>query len=261
MGNNIHQSAVVSPTAELENVSIGPFAVIEDNVQIQSGCTIAAHAVIKKGCQIGENTSIGEGSVLGGNPQDHSFDTKTPSGLVVGHDNIIRENVTIHRASKENENTTIGNHNMLMAVSHLAHDVHIGNHNVVANNSLLAGHVQLGHYAFISGNCAIHQFVRIGDYCMLAGITKLANDAPPYCLIEGFPGMYRGLNVVGLKRSGMKPDERKKLKTYYHQLYESQSNFKEALSQLESLEPEPLLKSILNFIQNSKRGLVHRYRK
>lgn len=259
MNNQIHPSACVDPGAVLSGVTVGPFCLIHPSVSIGQGTVLQSHAVIHPHTVIGSNNIIGEHSVIGGNPQDVSFDTKTISGVQIGDNNIIREFVTIHRSTKDNGKTLVGNDNMLMAVSHIAHDVVLGNNVIIANNSLLAGHVHVNDNAFISGNCAVHQFVHIGRFVMIAGITKLSQDAPPFSLIEGYPGMYRALNIVGLKRAGFSSEERLCIKRCYSILYQSTSNIRSAIENARKECRDALSLEIINFAASSSRGIVPRF--
>lgn len=255
MANQIHPNAIVSPKAKLEDVKVGPFAVIEDDVEIGSGSEIRAGAVIRSGTIIGRDNVIGEHAVIGGDPQDLHFDKSKKTGVSIGDRNTIREMSTIHRATVEGKATSVGNDNFLMAVSHLAHDVKIHNHVIVCNNSLLAGFVEVFDRAFISGNCAIHQHVRIGRFVMIAGITKLPQDAPPFALIEGYPGQYRTINSLGLKRGGVGGKERDAIKHCYKIIYRH-ANIRDALAELSKLELNEYGKELVDFIANSKRGIL-----
>ncbi|MBL8992700.1 MAG: acyl-ACP--UDP-N-acetylglucosamine O-acyltransferase [Spirochaetia bacterium] len=260
MANQIHPSALVSANANLDNVVVGPFAVIEDGVEISSGSEIRAGAVIRSRTIIGKDNVIGEHAVIGGDPQDIHFDKNKKTGVRIGDRNTIRELSTIHRATVEGGMTSVGNDNFLMAVSHLAHDVKVHNHVIICNNSLLAGFVEVFDRAFISGNCAIHQFVRIGRFVMIAGITKLPQDAPPFALIEGYPGQYRTINSLGLKRGGVRGKERDAIKHYYKVVYEY-ANIRDALTELSKLDLNEYGREMVEFISSSKRGILSSYGK
>lgn len=255
MSNQIHPSAVVSPKANLDGVVIGPFVVIEDGVAIGSGTKISAGAVLRSGTIIGKDNFIGEHAVIGSDPQDIHFDKNKKTGVSIGDRNTIREMSTIHRATVEGKPTSVGNDNFLMAVSHLAHDVKVHNHVIICNNSLLAGFVEVQDRAFISGNCAVHQFARVGRFVMVAGITKLPQDAPPFSLIEGYPGQYRTINSLGLKRGGIGGKERDAIKHYYKIIY-GHANIRDALAELSKLDLNEYGKEIVDFIASSKRGIL-----
>jgi len=255
-GNTIHPSAQVSSGAQLEGVTVGPFAVIEEGVQIGSGTVVGAGAILKRGTLIGAGNRIGEHAVLGGLPQDLHFDPKTESGVRIGDRNVIRELANIHRSTRAGAFTEVGDDNYLMVGCHLGHDVKVHHHVIIANYSLCAGFVEVMDHAFISGNCAIHQFVRIGRFVMVAGITKLPQDAPPFSLIEGTPGRYRTINSVGLKRGGVPGADRDRIKHYYRTLYLRHASRAAALSELEAGELCEYGRELVSFVKASRRGIV-----
>lgn len=254
--NKIHQSAIVSSKSELNGVTVGAFCLIEDNVRIEAGSYIGTGSIIKKGTHIGEKNHIGEQVLIGGDPQDLNFNPKLKTGVFIGDNNTIREKVTIHRATVEGQQTIIGNGCFLMGVSHYAHDVCLGDRVIVANNSLLAGHVQVGDQVFISGNCAIHQFVKIGRQAMIAGLSKVPQDVPPYCLAEGYPVLYKGLNVVGLRRAGFTLAQRKLIKKIYRELYSYRANLGEKLKAMKQKSLSLIEKEVVDFFLYSKRGVI-----
>ena len=199
----LHPSAVVDPRAELDSgVIVGPGAIIGPDVKIGAQSWIGPHVVLDGRLTLGSNNRVFPGACLGLEPQDLKY-RGAPTEVVIGDDNTIREYVTINRATEEGEQTRIGNENLLMAYCHLGHNCELGNGIVMSNGIQVAGHVVIEDRAVIGGCLGIHQFVHIGRLAMVGGMTRVDRDVPPYCLVEGQPGRVRGLNRVGLRRSGL----------------------------------------------------------
>lgn len=199
----IHPSAIVDANAHLgEGVEVGPFAVIEDHVQIGAGTRVGPHAVIHRYTRIGPNNNIFAHAVLGGAPQDRSFADRE-TWVEIGADNIIREGVTINRATKPDIATSIGSGCSLLAYSHVGHDCQVGDGVVLANNVMLGGHAIIGDRATLGGNAGVHQFARVGALAMVAGYIAVRRDVLPYCLVAGEPVRHYKLNVLGLRRAGV----------------------------------------------------------
>ena len=257
--SKIHPSSIVSESAELaSNVEIGPFAVVEDGVTVGAGCKIGSHAKICRGVSMGENNTVDHGAVIGGDPQDLSFDPKTESGVVIGNDNTFREYVTINRSTEAEGNTTVGDRNFLMAVSHLAHDVLVGNDNILANNVMIAGHVRVGNRVFFGGGTAIHQFIHVGDFAMTQGNCGMTRDIPPYCVVHKI-NQLSGLNVVGLRRGGFTREERKDIKLAYSLVLNSKFTREEALEQANEIEWSPAGAKLVEAVRSpSSKGILTR---
>ena len=252
---SIHPTAVISPVAEIaSDANIGPYVVIEDDVFIGQGCEIASHVVIKQFTTLGRRNRISEYTVLGGLPQDVKFKGE-PSRLVIGDDNLIREGVTLHRASGEDEETRIGSRNFLMIGVHVAHNCIIGDDNIFANEVALAGHIMVEDHAFLSNNVGCHQFVRIGRYAMVGGKSKIVQDVLPFFTTDGNPARVRALNTVGLRRAGFSSEERKALKNAYRTLFRKHLALEEALTEMAELQSSHV-EHLINFIRNSKRGFT-----
>jgi UDP-N-acetylglucosamine acyltransferase len=227
----IHPTAIIHPDAEIgDNVSIGAFSIIDAHVIIGDNCTIDPHVWLAGYITLGSNNFVGFGSHIGGDPQDTSFDKSIKSGVTIGNGNTIREHVTIHRSTSENGFTVIGDNNMLMINSHLAHDVHIGSNNNLANSVLIAGHIHIGSNCFLGGGAGFHQFIKIGDYAICQGNAAITKDIPPYCMAHG-QNHLAGLNVVGLRRAGFDGTQRKEIKSLYNLLFKSDLGMTEALRQ------------------------------
>jgi UDP-N-acetylglucosamine acyltransferase len=203
MTASIHPTAVIDPRAELaSDVEVGPYAVIGPQVQIGPNCWIGPHVVLDGRVSMGRGNRIFPGACIGMAPQDLKY-AGDPTGVAIGDDNIIRECVTINRATRGEELTLIGSGNLLMAYSHLGHNCEIGNRIVIANSVAVAGHVVIADRAVIGGVLGIHQFVHIGTLAMVGGMSRIERDVPPFCLVEGHPARVRALNRIGLKRGGL----------------------------------------------------------
>jgi UDP-N-acetylglucosamine acyltransferase len=254
VSNLIHPSALVSEKAVLgKGNTIGAFVIIEDDVVLGDNNTLYSSVVLKSGTRLGNENTIHEQAVIGGLPQDLGFDISTPSLVEIGHQNTIREFVTIHRASKENSATRLGNNNYLMVQVHLGHDVLLGNNVIIAPSTGLGGFVSVEDRAFISGGVMVHQFVHIGAYAMLGGNAKITQDALPYMITDGNPARVSGLNKVGLRRAGFKLDDLKVLKKAYQVLFNGETALDERIIRLSGLEHENV-NHLVSFIQASKRG-------
>lgn len=255
----IHPSAIVSEGARLaEDVSIGPFAIIDEGVEIGPGCVIGAQAWITGNTKMDADNHIGYGSIIGANPQDVSFDSGIDSNVTLGAHNRIREYVTIHRSTAEGGSTTVGDSNFLMTGVHLAHDVQMGDQNVLANNVMLAGHIKMGDHIFLGGGGGFHQFLHIGSYAIVQGNAVVSRDVPPYCMAHGRNEL-AGLNVIGLRRGGFTPGERADIKRAYHLLFRSGGNISEALAVADETAWTDVAAKLLDAARHaSRKGLMSR---
>ncbi len=257
---NIHPLAIVNPNAHLgHDVTIGPFAVIESDVVIGEGCIIASHCVIKQGTTLGPHNIVHEAAILGGHPQ-HLKKSDRLGRLVIGAHNTIREHATLHRAMKEDAATLIGDHNLLMACAHVAHDCRLGNHVVLANNTLLAGHVTVADRAFLSGAVGVHQFCRIGALAMVGGHARVVQDVPPYLMIDGNSGCVVGLNLIGLRRNGFTSDQVAELKAAYRIIYRRGMKWTEVLERLREEFSTGPAAVFHEFLSGGTRGFVQERR-
>lgn len=254
---NIHPSAIVNSTATLaDDVTVGPFAIIDEAVEIGTGCQIGAHVWIAKGSVLGEKNIVGYGTVIGANPQSQGFDISITSNVTIGAHNEIREYVTIHRSIEEQGSTSIEESNYLMTGVHLAHDVVMGSHNCLANNVLIAGHVKIGAHTFLGGGSGFHQFIHIGSFSMVQGNSVVSRDVPPFCTAHGRNEL-AGLNVVGLRRGGFTKQERSEIKQAYHLLFRSGGNLKESLATAAESEWLPCADQLIESARNpSRKGLI-----
>lgn len=253
----IHPTAVIQSGAEIgADVDIGPYSVIGKDVKIGKGTWIASHVVIDGWTTIGEGCKIHQFSSIGAPPQDISYKGDKTEALI-GNNNVVREFVTIHRATaKQNKKTVIGDNNFLMAYVHIAHDCIIGNNVVMANAATLAGHVRVEDNAIIGGLVAIHQFANIGAYAIVGGASAITHDVPPYVMAVGNRAKLYGLNKVGLRRQGFSREEIDILKKAYNILFRSGLTLKDAVGKLEDMKQSIHVERLLEFIKNSKRGIT-----
>jgi UDP-N-acetylglucosamine acyltransferase len=258
---NIHPTALVDPAASLDpQVTVGPFAVIERDVQIGTGSVIGPRASVLRYSRIGCNCRIHAGAVIGDVPQDLAFKEQV-SHVRIGDGCVIREYVTIHRGTKPDTVTELGNECFLMACSHVGHNCKLGNQVILANGVLLAGYVEVGERAFISGNAVVHQFVRIGRLAMLGGLAAISKDVPPFCTARSItPNAIMCLNIVGLRRAGFTPEGRLAVKRAFKVLYQSGLNVRQAVAQLRQEFPaDSPASDIAEFVAGSKRGICRLY--
>ncbi|MCD6460411.1 acyl-ACP--UDP-N-acetylglucosamine O-acyltransferase [bacterium] len=252
----VHKTAIIGDKVQLHSsVEIGPYAVVDGEIKIAEGTKIMAHANISGYTTIGKNCTIHMGVVLGHEPQDMDFDGK-PSYLIIGDNNVFREYCWIHRGTKAQSATVIGNGNYFMGFSHAAHNCRIGNNTIIASNTLLAGYVEVGDNAFVSGNIVVHQFTKIGAYAMVSGLSAVNKDIPPYMLCGGRPAVVTGINVIGLRRAGFNIEQRKRIKKAHDILFRQRLAVKRAVLSLQELDSSEEIDTILNFIKNSKRGIT-----
>jgi UDP-N-acetylglucosamine acyltransferase len=253
----IHPTAVVHPDAELgAGVRIGPFAVLGAGVRLGDDTTVGPHAVLEGPLEVGARCQIFAGAAIGLPPQDLRWVPSTPSGVRIGEETAVREYATIHRATTPGGWTVIGRGCYLMAQSHVAHDCQVGDGVILTGFSGLTGFVQVGDRAVISGLTGIHQHVRIGTLAFLAGCSRIAQDVPPYLLVEGNPAEVRGVNIVGLRRAGVPPEVRLNLQRAYKILYRSGHGPGKALERIRAeIEPSVEVERLCEFIASSKRGI------
>lgn len=254
----IHPTAVIDPRAELAaEVSVAPYSIIGPDVRIGGGTEIGAHVVLEGRVTIGARCRIGHGAIIGGVPQDLKYREGTPVGVRIGDESVIREYVTIHRATHEDEDTRVGAHCLLMASSHVAHDCVIGDHVIIINYAGLTGHVTVEDRATVGGLTGVHPFVRIGTYAYVGGCSKVVQDVPPFVTVDGAPATARAVNVIGMRRGGIDAAGRRQVKAAFRVLYRSGQAPGAALAQLKTeLGDHPLVARLVEFIEASGRGIV-----
>ena len=216
----IHPSAIIDPSAKIaDNVTIGPWTFIGADVEIGAGCNIASHVVIKGPTVMGSGNKIYQFSTIGDDTPDKKYNGE-PTKLIIGNDNLIREGVTIHRGTvQDNSETVIGNNNLLMAYAHIGHDCVIGDNVIMVNNASISGHVHVGDWAILSGYSLVHQFVHIGAHCFVGPAAFVYHDIPAYVTAFGSPAEPRTINREGLKRRGFTADQIALINQAYKLLY------------------------------------------
>lgn len=250
----IHPTATIHPQAKLDaTVRVGPHAVIDEGVVLGAECVVGPHVYLTGQTTIGAKNSFHAGCVIGDAPQDLKY-KNDPTRLRIGDGNVFREHVTVHRSNKLEEDTVIGSNNFLMANCHVGHNCLLGDHIIIVNGALLAGHVTVQDRAFISGNCLIHQFTRIGTLSMMQGKAGVGQDLPPFTIATGINTIC-GLNVVGLRRAGLTPEQRLELKRLYHHLFRSGKNLRDAVAEAQKTFSSAPAKILLEFVATAKRGV------
>ncbi len=258
----ISNLAYINAEAQIgNNVRIDPFAVIEAGVCIGDNSHIMSHATVMEDSVIGKNCRIFPGAVVGAIPQDLKF-VGEKTIVQIGDHTTIRECVTINRGTKDKWKTVIGDHCLLMAYTHVAHDCLIGNYVILANSVQLAGHVEIGDHAILGGLAAAIQFARIGPHTYIAGHTEIRKDIPPFIKAGRNPLTYVGVNSVGLQRRGFSLEKVNEILDIYRHLYNKNMNTTQALDFIEEQLPLSSERNdILKFIRSSQKGIVKLYTK
>ena len=249
--------AYIHPDAKIaENVVIEPFVTIDKNVVIEEGTWIGSNAVIMSGARIGKNCKIFPGAVISAIPQDLKFAGEETT-VEIGDNTTIREFVTVNRGTKSKGKTIVGNNVLLMAYVHIAHDCIVKDNAIIVNNVQIAGEVEIDEWAIIGGSSAIHQFVRIGKHSIISGGSLVRKDVPPYIKAGKEPLRYEGINSIGLRRRNFLPEKIKEIQDLYRLIYNSGKNVSQALDYIEeNFKPTEERNEILNFIRESKRGII-----
>lgn len=257
MGTQIHPSAIVSAKAELgENVQIGPYCLVDDNVKIGDGTELRAFVRVCGFTEIGAACTFYDHSTIGGDPQDLSYKGEK-SFARIGDGVVCREYVTVNRAVGEGEATVICDKSFIMEGVHVAHNVKIGRECTIANKVGFAGHACIGDYVVIGGMSGFHQFVHVGSYCMIGGLSRITQDVPPYSLASGIPLRVYDINRIGLKRRGFDSRSRMLIRKMYRLVYHSGKTVREGLVELKRLYgDEPAAKVIIDFAAEATRGFV-----
>ncbi len=258
MTASVHPTAVVAPSAVLaDGVVVGPYAVIGEGVEIGSGTRVGPHAVIEGPTRIGAGNRIFQFASVGADPQDKKYRGEV-TRLEIGDRNVIRECVTLHRGTVQDQGVTrIGDDNLFMAYAHVAHDCVIGSQCVLANNATLGGHVHLGDWVIMGGLSAIHQFCKVGAHAFIANNAAVTRDVPPFVMAVGQPAAPHSINAEGLKRRGYTPEQVRNIRGAFRVLYRSGLKLADAAAQLESLAREqPEIRPLVEFLPQSTRSIV-----
>lgn len=255
---NIHPTAIIAQSASIDpSVLIGPYCIIGDNVNIGENTVLHSHVVVGKNTKIGRHNEIFQFASLGSDPQDLKY-AGEETFLEIGDDNRIRESCTFHRGTGDGGNfTKIGNNNLFMVNTHIAHDCVVGNNNILANNVGIAGHVHIGNSVVIGGQSGVHQFCKIDDYSMVAAGSIVLKDVMAYAMVGGNPARTRGLNVEGMRRKKWSKNTIATLLQAYRIVFNANLLTSEALGELEKLvADEPKVQIMINSIRQSERGLT-----
>lgn len=265
----IHPSAVVEDGAQIAaSAEIGPFCWVSSQAKIGENVRLLARVTVYGDTTIGEGTVVFPGAVLGTGPQDHGNEFQDGAKLVIGKRNVIRENVTMHAGTPKGQSapqdgsepetmiTRVGDDGMFMVNSHVAHDCVVGNNVIMTNNAVIGGHVRVGDGAILGGNCAVHQFCRIGRKAMIGGLSGVDRDVIPFGIVTGERGKLRGLNVIGLKRSGFEESVVKSISRAFMFIFKGkEGTFEERLVQArEKYKDNAMVMEQLDFIDESLAG-------
>ena len=254
----IDPRAIISPKAQLAaDVTVGPFSIVGPDVVLGPGTVIGPHVVLNGPMRMGTGNRVHQFASLGDAPQDKKY-AGEPTRLEIGDRNVFRESSTINRGTTHGRGvTTIGDDNLFMAYSHVAHDCIVGNNLVFANCATLGGHVEVGDWVIIGGLSAVHQFCKIGPYAFVAGGCPVTRDVPPYVMVAGNPAEPHSINSVGLKRRGFTDDQVRNIRNAFRVLYRSDLLLADAVAQLTDLgTTQPEVAAFVEFIGKSERSLI-----
>ncbi|AEG01025.1 acyl-ACP--UDP-N-acetylglucosamine O-acyltransferase [Methylomonas methanica] len=254
----IDARAVINPKAELaEDVTVGPFSIIGPDVQIDAGTEIGPHVVIKGPTSIGKDNQIYQFTSIGEDPQDKKYADEV-TRLEIGDRNVIREFCTMHRGTLQDQGLTkIGDDNLFMAYTHVAHDCMIGDHVIMANGASIAGHVHVGDHAILGGFTLVHQFTQIGEYSFSAMGSAITQDIPPFVMVGGRPTRPHGINSVGMERNGKSPEVIRQIRQAYKILYKNNLRLEDAIEEMEGMAGESNeLSNMVSFLRNVTRGIL-----
>jgi UDP-N-acetylglucosamine acyltransferase len=250
----IHPTALVDSRAEIDpSADLGPYVVVDGPVVVGAGTRVLPHVVLTGHTTIGRDNVIHAGAVIGDEPQDLTY-RGAPTGVRIGDRNIIREHAEIHRATKVEHPTVIGDDNFLLTQSHIAHDCQLGNRIILATGATLGGHVHVGDLAFISGNSVVHQHVRIGRLALLRGLSRSSRDVPPFCIMD-WTHTVRTINRIGLRRAGFSAEQIRALQRAFATLFRTRRNLQQALAEVTAGPMLPEVAELVEFIRSSKRGV------
>lgn len=253
----IDKLAYIHPDAKIgNNVTIGPWTYIGADVEIGDDCWLSSHVVVKGPTVIGKGNKIFQFASVGEDCQDKKYAGEA-TRLIMGDNNIVRESVTIHRGTTQDQGETrIGSNNLFMAYVHIAHDCVVGDNVIMSNNASIAGHVHVGDWAILGGLTGVHQFVHIGAHAFTAGYSLILQDVPPFVMASGQPGIPRGLNSEGMKRRGFSKESQIAVRRAYKTLYRKGLTIDEAIAELSVESDDEQVTFMIDFISNSNRGII-----
>jgi len=257
MPTDIHPTAIIESGAELDDgVVVGPYAYVGPQVTIAKGTRVMHHATVDGATTMGADNEVHPYAYVGGKTHDLKYKGGSP-GLKVGSGNVFREFTTVHCATDEGAETLVGDHNLLLAYSHIAHECIVGDHLVMSSHAALGGHVEIGDRVNIGWGAGLHQFCRVGDYAMVGAASKVVQDVPPYMIADGSPAMVRTTNKVGLERAGFTPEDINLVRRVFKMFYKEGLNRRQAAEKLSACAPEAnqIVKTFLAFVEGSERGL------
>lgn len=254
----IHSTAVISDKATLgENVTVGPFCVVDDDVVIGDNCVLKSHVVVRGPTKIGKNNIFYQFSSIGEDCQDKKYQGERTE-LTIGDDNVFREGVTVHRGTVQDDSITIiGSRNLLMVNAHVAHDCVIGDDIILANNTAVAGHVHIDDFAIVGGAVGIHQFCKVGKHAFLGAGGIILRDVPPYVMVSGHKHIPQGINSEGLRRRGFDKETIMAIKRAYRIIYREGNTIDEAVEKLApSASENSDVATLVAFLKNAERGII-----
>jgi UDP-N-acetylglucosamine acyltransferase len=254
----IDPRAIVHLNAELApDVKVGPYSIIGPDVQIDAGTEIGPHVVINGPTTIGKDNSIYQFASIGEDPQDKKYADEL-TRLEIGDRNVIREFCTMHRGTQQDQGVTlIGDDNLFMAYTHVAHDCVVGNHVIMANGASIAGHVHVDDHVILGGFTLVHQFTQIGEFSFSAMGSAITQDVPPYVMVGGRPTRPHGINSVGMERNGKSPEVIRQIRKAYKILYKNNLRLEDAIEEMEDMAGESNeLSNMVSFLRNVTRGIL-----
>jgi UDP-N-acetylglucosamine acyltransferase len=257
MPTTIHPTALISPGAELdEGVVVGAFAYIGPKVRLGRDTEVMHHATVDGATEMGEGNEVHPYAFVGGKTHDLKYRGGDP-GLRIGNRNVFREFTTVHCATNEGASTVVGDDNLVLAYSHIAHECRVGNHLIMSSHAALGGHVELGDHVTIGWGSGLHQFCRVGSLAMVGAASKVVQDVPPFMIADGSPAMVRTTNKVGMERAGYNAEEIALARRVFKIFYKEGLNRRQAVEKIAASgqDPDPLVESFLSFVESTERGL------
>lgn len=251
----IHPTAIISPKARIaSDAEIGPRVFIGDNVEIAEGCVIGNNAILEGYTSIGPNNFFAAGVVIGAKPQDFAFEENVVSAVIIGSGNVFREYVTVHRGTKPDSSTRIGNNCYFMTGCHLGHNVQVGSNVIIENSCLLGGYVHVGDAAELGAGSVYHQFLHVGFLAKVGKNATCRKDIPP-CVTVNDLGDISGINMSGLREQGWSESSIQEIQTAFRLIYQSRANISQALEIVGEMTWQPETQAFFDFIKNSTRGV------